>query len=107
MYKVFEIKCNAIKPVKKPKTGMPKRQMLSICQKEGHSVAELTDIQNELRCFHGEAVETAGTCLSLRGHIRPYMVRISVTMQQRCERHRLSLQKVFWRDKFYDKITHR
>ena len=34
---------------KKPKTGMPKRQMLSICQKEGHSVAELTDIQNELR----------------------------------------------------------
>ena len=49
MYKVFEIKCNAIKPVKKPKTGMPKRQMLSICQKEGYSVAELTDIQNELR----------------------------------------------------------
>ncbi|MDU2210555.1 MAG: hypothetical protein E7E18_04725 [Eubacterium sp.] len=41
---------------------MPKRQMLSICQKEGYSVAELTDIQNE-------AVETAGTCLSLRGHI--------------------------------------
>ena len=30
-------------------TGMPKRQMLSICQKEGYSVAELTDIQNELR----------------------------------------------------------
>ena len=28
---------------------MPKRQMLSICQKEGYSVAELTDIQNELR----------------------------------------------------------
>ena len=35
--------------LKKPKTGMPKRQMLSICQKEGYSVAELTDIQNELR----------------------------------------------------------
>jgi len=28
---------------------MPKRQMLSICSKEGYSVAELTDIQNELR----------------------------------------------------------
>jgi len=55
--------------LKKPKTGMPKRQMLSICPKEGYSVAELTDIQNELRRFHGEAVETAGTCLSLRGHI--------------------------------------
>ena len=48
---------------------MPKRQMLSICQKEGYSVAELTDIQNELRWFHGEAAETAGTCLSLRGNI--------------------------------------
>ena len=35
--------------LKKPKTGMPKRLMLSICQKEGYSVAELTDIQNELR----------------------------------------------------------
>ena len=35
--------------LKKPKTGMPKRQMLSICPKEGYSVAELTDIQNELR----------------------------------------------------------
>ena len=35
--------------LKKPKTGMPKRQMLSICQKEGYSIAELTDIQNELR----------------------------------------------------------
>ena len=35
--------------LKKPKTDMPKRQMLSICQKEGYSVVELTDIQNELR----------------------------------------------------------
>jgi hypothetical protein len=35
--------------LKKPKTGMPKRQMPSICPKEGYSVAELTDIQNELR----------------------------------------------------------
>ena len=54
----LETRGNAIKPVvlniryfelKKPKTGMSKRQMLSICQKEGYSVAELTDIQNELR----------------------------------------------------------
>ena len=30
--------------LKKPKTGMPKRQMLSICRKEEYSVAELTDI---------------------------------------------------------------
>mgnify|MGYP001047936697 CR=1 FL=1 len=35
--------------LKKPKTGMSKRQMLFICGKEGYSVAELTDIQNELR----------------------------------------------------------
>ena len=59
-----ETRGNAIKPVvrepsccqifdilnsKSPKTGMPKRQMLSICRKEEYSVAELTDIQNELR----------------------------------------------------------
>lgn len=37
--------------------GMPKRQMLFICRKEGYSVAELTDIKNELRGFHGAAAE--------------------------------------------------
>lgn len=38
-----------------------------------------------------------------RGGIRGFESRVGKSML----RHRLSLQKVFWRDKFYDKITHR
>lgn len=59
-------------------------------------------------CYDAAAMREA----SEAGHV--VLVEITdVSIYQEIEkelrmlRHQLSLQKVFWRDKFYDKITHR
>lgn len=56
---------------------MPKRQMLSICRKEGYSVAELTDIQNELKQLVPDTINTTSTdvvILDQDGKIKSTMI---------------------------------